>query len=765
MSITSASRLAILAALAAIVGVTLVATQGRAQAEDPVAQITAAPDLTWGFKKTWRNYAGEPQVSGGAAIVPPSPGTQFNLSWAFESGSYDPNTQTTQVNYGGSAHWTLYKASQLGYSPPPGYSGEPDPYILDVTLSDPQITISKDSSVLTVVATSRDRDTWELVSYGRIPLVNLDVIGTTPTVAGGNTEWSGIAATVAEQGKAAMADNYQVGQVVDPLAFSYAGPGGAPDFSERWDQPGAAALKLVQNALFIDNPTAVNLQNLWVDRQNMIVHAYFDQTFEGVAGRRYIAFSLGQMRQVATIHLPSAEAPELNSIAVFDPGKQRLLFAGSGESGMRRFLRLNLAEEKYETGQLADPQTAESRILRDRKPGAGLGPDQEPRLPDRPCRPRRGLGKRLRQPRVAPAHLRRRRGRDLGEEVVQTAELPGRSERRRVCHGLVQNADLRDRLGRLADRAGVDALGTGRNRDDSGRLPDRRSTRPTKPPTCSRFPALRYSNNSKRPAPSGRCRRAPTGTSSWCATVARQTWSHCRIETGTVGCDPPAAVRGERRAAPLRRVALRDRPRRRHRLVRRAHLAEARRVQGRRLPGGQFFKERNPRGGPVLVGADHFVYAQTSDGSPGEVGRLENLGLRQIRTARVRANGDRAATARRGLTRGGRGLRSRRASARPRTGDPAPQRQWQVKVPGSNRFADLAGETGETLSVAATRGDDGTEYRAVYSNAAGKVASDAAALSVEYAPARARESRQRQARWRAEMPRSRCSPTATRSRP
>src|SRR5262245_44663616 len=115
MSITSASRLAVIATLAAILGAALVGLQGRAQAEDPVAQITEAPDLTWGFKLTWRNYAGEPQVGDGAAIVPPSPGTQFNLRWAFESGSYDPATQTTQMNYEGSAHWTKYKASQLGY--------------------------------------------------------------------------------------------------------------------------------------------------------------------------------------------------------------------------------------------------------------------------------------------------------------------------------------------------------------------------------------------------------------------------------------------------------------------------------------------------------------------------------------------------------------------------------------------------------------------------------------------------------------------------
>jgi Htaa len=67
-------------------------------------------------------------------------------------------------------------------------------------------------------------------------------------------------------------------------------------------------------------------------------------------------------------------------------------------------------------------------------------------------------------------------------------------------------------------------------------------------------------------------------------------------------------------------------------------------------------------------------------------------------------------------------------------GDPAPARQWQSKRPGTSRFTDLEGETGETLTVDAEPGMDGTEYRAVYENAAGRIASEAATLGVDYAP-------------------------------
>jgi LPXTG-motif cell wall-anchored protein len=60
--------------------------------------------------------------------------------------------------------------------------------------------------------------------------------------------------------------------------------------------------------------------------------------------------------------------------------------------------------------------------------------------------------------------------------------------------------------------------------------------------------------------------------------------------------------------------------------------------------------------------------------------------------------------------------------------------QWQVKAPGSSVFEDIEGETGTELTVNASRADDGSEFRSVFTNDAGRIASDAATLSVEYAP-------------------------------
>ena len=186
-------RLALVPLVFGLALAAMLSTSTPRAAAAPV-QIAEAPPLAWGFKTSWRNYVPRPDVAGGAEVIT-EPGQIYNLKWAFESGTYDEETRTTQLDYKGSAHWLKYKASELGYEPPAGYTGEPDPYILDLTMSDPEVTISRDSAVVSAVVKSRDQRTWEIVDYGRVPLVNLEAVGVTPTTAGGTTSWSEIPAT------------------------------------------------------------------------------------------------------------------------------------------------------------------------------------------------------------------------------------------------------------------------------------------------------------------------------------------------------------------------------------------------------------------------------------------------------------------------------------------------------------------------------------------------------------------------------------------
>lgn len=68
------------------------------------------------------------------------------------------------------------------------------------------------------------------------------------------------------------------------------------------------------------------------------------------------------------------------------------------------------------------------------------------------------------------------------------------------------------------------------------------------------------------------------------------------------------------------------------------------------------------------------------------------------------------------------------------SGRPAPDVQWQVLPNGSGDWADINGANSTTLTFTPASGDNGNQYRAEFSNAAGTVASNPATLTIESAP-------------------------------
>lgn len=68
------------------------------------------------------------------------------------------------------------------------------------------------------------------------------------------------------------------------------------------------------------------------------------------------------------------------------------------------------------------------------------------------------------------------------------------------------------------------------------------------------------------------------------------------------------------------------------------------------------------------------------------------------------------------------------------TGKPTPTVQWQVSTNGGSTFANVSGATSATLSFTATAGQDGSQYRAVFTNSVGSATSTAATLTVNVAP-------------------------------
>ncbi|GEA85259.1 glycoside hydrolase family 9 protein [Cellulomonas gelida] len=66
------------------------------------------------------------------------------------------------------------------------------------------------------------------------------------------------------------------------------------------------------------------------------------------------------------------------------------------------------------------------------------------------------------------------------------------------------------------------------------------------------------------------------------------------------------------------------------------------------------------------------------------------------------------------------------------TGSPTPTVRWESRH-GKGRWATVRGVTSTTLTVKASPATDGTQYRAVFTNASGSVATDAATLRIERA--------------------------------
>ncbi len=64
------------------------------------------------------------------------------------------------------------------------------------------------------------------------------------------------------------------------------------------------------------------------------------------------------------------------------------------------------------------------------------------------------------------------------------------------------------------------------------------------------------------------------------------------------------------------------------------------------------------------------------------------------------------------------------------SGTPAPTVQWQVSTDGGNTWSNIGGATSTSYSFGAGTGNNGYQYRAIFTNSAGSAATNAAGLSV-----------------------------------
>jgi hypothetical protein len=227
--------------------------------------------LTWGMKASWRAYAG-PGVRSDDVSVTDDGEYVFPLT----GGSYDAETGVTRLAFSGSVHWQRHwypdYAGNPFISPPPGYSGPLDIFILDVAIADPEVTISAEGSTLTAHVVARTPD-WQLTDLGRVALTNLDVSATTPTVADGTTTWSQIPSSLTSfAAKTIFGGQYPDGTAFDPVSIAYEGPGGAPDLSENLSEPGAADIEREAHTILWDGNSS-SWSHWWTDDLHGVVHA------------------------------------------------------------------------------------------------------------------------------------------------------------------------------------------------------------------------------------------------------------------------------------------------------------------------------------------------------------------------------------------------------------------------------------------------------------------------------------------------------------
>lgn len=106
---------------------------------------------------------------------------------------------------------------------------------LDLTIKDPRVKLAGGGSTLTADVTSKPLSGGASVVFDDVVVAELDLSGVTPT---GATVWSAVPTVLTGAGAPAFAGFYQPGQALDPLTLRYTGPGGKPTVVEDFTPAG-----------------------------------------------------------------------------------------------------------------------------------------------------------------------------------------------------------------------------------------------------------------------------------------------------------------------------------------------------------------------------------------------------------------------------------------------------------------------------------------------------------------------------------------------
>lgn len=214
-----ARSLALVTVLGLLLGLLVAGTAAPARAA--TAPITGAV-LDWGIKASFRSYV-EGAIAHGSITT--SGGASRNADGTFRftggTGSFDDQGNLTRIAFDGA----------VGFD---GHDGQ-----LDLDVTDVRVDLNGDQSVLRADLTSKDMTSGAVTAYPDVVLAVLDAEAGTYAADAGTSTWSGIPARLTAAGAPAFSGFYAAGAEFDPVALSYAGPGGRPVVTtETWDPQG-----------------------------------------------------------------------------------------------------------------------------------------------------------------------------------------------------------------------------------------------------------------------------------------------------------------------------------------------------------------------------------------------------------------------------------------------------------------------------------------------------------------------------------------------
>jgi|GEM_PF-1673341 len=689
-------------------------------AADPV-EVTQG-DLIWGVKKSWRNYIGVGLLSDGVSVNPDG-----TYRFPMESGSYDEETRTTELQFAGTVHWRGY----------PDYLG-PGKWGLDTTFTDLSLEIGPTAQVLrgTNIGYSRDDPGGELHAEVDVVLAKLDVEGATTAFGGGTSSWSAIPAA-AGPGMGL----YPEGTPIDPVSLTYEGPGGAPDLGEQWDSPGGIALE--PGARWVSDKAFGSASNssraLYASPGGDLLHVVEysgAKTLNALLSFRALDPAtmqpIGQAAEV-TYQIKQGQFFETD----YDPETETLFYAIGGEGSAKaevwvRAVRWNgSAYDSEPIGRLRDHNNVESIVWN-------------------PVEDKLAVVQQIAAADGASTYVLNelnlfRRG-ESGQWSGESMPLPmpatgafagGEPESSPFnCPSFVVDQSC---LGVARDGSYVQAPGSATIKVDGTSMPwpaihvavdggqAVTSTIPGTEATLNEFgSSFGYSATSQGADGSVLLHRTSFSQRSIArvdvvdGAAALTELPYIAAQHGNLS--PSASFGGSIEADPERgwewATDIADPE---------SYVLNAM-VDGE-IVSRHHYPEFTAQGyAKLAVGPDGSVYIPVRDQATDRFGyqRLHYLGRRAV----VDQHPEAVSVAL------GVDEESETVSFTSTAlgGIPAPSRRWQVKAPGASAFADVPGETGATLTVEAERGSGGSSYRAVYSSPAGGIASDPATLSVDYAP-------------------------------